>query len=113
MRIKIEKSKKFINPFGGINFVINKIKDIGIPLLIDNLLGKRPPQAIYSYSDIILGNSYANLCGGTCFNDIDILKETWGYMPGLKLASSHNTSTLLRSLAAKTETIISDTTFGI
>ena len=109
MAIKIEKSKKNINPFGGINFVIDKLKSAGIPHIIDNLLGKRPPQSSYSYSDIILGNSYSNLCGGTCLNDIDVLNEAWGNIPELKIASSHNTSTVIRSLATQTETIISDT----
>ena len=109
MAIKIEKSKKIINPFGGINFAIDKLKRDSLPQLIDKVLGKRPPQAAYSYSDIILGNSYANLCGATCLDDIDILKETWGYIPNLKIPSSHNTSTVLRSLSTETETIISDT----
>jgi len=109
MAIKIEKSKKIINPFGGINFVIDNLKCICIPQLIDKLLGERPPQSTYSFSDIILGNSYANLCGATCLDDIDILKKTWGYIPNLKIASSHNTSTVLRSLAVETETIISET----
>jgi len=109
MGIKIEKSKKVINLFGGINFVIDKIKDSGLPCFIDNLLGVRPPQAEYRYSDIVLGNSYANLCGGTCLNDIDVLKESWGNIPGLKISSSHNTSTVLRSLATETETIVSNT----
>ena len=109
MGIKIEKSKKNINPFGGINFVIDKLKKQGLPQLIDEILGKRPPQATYSYSDIILGNSYINLCGGTCFNDIDVLKDAWGNIHGLKIASSHNTSTVIKSLAIETKTIISET----
>jgi len=109
MAIKIEKSKKIINPFGGINFVIEKLKSAGIPHIIDNLLGKRPLQSRYSYSDIILGNSYSNLCGGTCLNDIDVLNEAWRNIPELKISSSHNTSTVLRKLAIETETIISET----
>ena len=69
--VKVEKSNQKINPFGGINFAINAIKQIGIPELIDNQLGKRAPQAKYSYSDLILNLWGVFFCGGDCAEDIN------------------------------------------
>lgn len=38
--MKVIKNKQKINPFGGINFVVDAIKSEGILELIDNQLGK-------------------------------------------------------------------------
>jgi len=64
MITKIINSAKKINPFGGLFFVINDLKNKGLAKLIDYHLGKRVKQARYSYSDIILNWAYCNLCGG-------------------------------------------------
>ena len=47
--IKIEKNDQKINPFGGVNFVINEIKNVGVLKCVDNQLGARAPQAEFSY----------------------------------------------------------------
>ena len=46
--VKIEKNDQKINPFGGINFVINEIKKAGVVEYVDNQLGNRAAQAEYS-----------------------------------------------------------------
>jgi hypothetical protein len=52
---KLQISNRKINPFGGINFIISAMREKKIAELIDKQLGKRPRQARYSYSDVILG----------------------------------------------------------
>jgi len=41
--MKVQKNNQIINPFGGINFVVNEIRKSGILKLIDNQLGCRAP----------------------------------------------------------------------
>jgi hypothetical protein len=53
--MKIEIAKPTINPFGGLNFVVEEIKRTGIKELIDRELGERPPQSVYNYSDVFSG----------------------------------------------------------
>jgi hypothetical protein len=69
--MKVEKSNEIINPFGGINFVIDEIRKSGILELIDKELGPRPAQAEYSYSELILNLWCIFLSGGDCVEDIN------------------------------------------
>jgi hypothetical protein len=100
--MKIEKNNQIVNPFGGINFVVEKLKQSGILELIDNQLGSRPKQAEYSYSDLILDLWSVFFCGGECAEDINIhLKAYLESVPGMKVANSDTVLGVLKSL--KTE----------
>lgn len=98
---KITNSNKKINPFGGIFFVINDLKNKGIAKLIDSHLGRRVKQARYSYSDILLNWTYCNLCGAERLEDIEKLRDSLD----MKLPSHDALGTVMKSFATKTEFI--------
>jgi hypothetical protein len=107
--MKILKDKQLINPFGGINFVINDIKNSGIMQLIDNKLGKRPAQAEYSYSDIALNLWSVYFCGGDCAEDInEHLKDYLKAVPGMKVADADTVLRVTKSLKTDKETVHTD-----
>jgi hypothetical protein len=99
---KLQISNRKINPFGGINFVISEMKKKKMDELIDKQLGKRPKQAQYSYSDVMLSWIYSNLCGAERIEDIQQIKSLFN-IPDLKIPSSDRISQIFRSLATKTE----------
>lgn len=98
MITKITNSTTKVNPFGGIFFVINELKNKGIAKLIDSHLGKRVKQAKYSYSDIILNWAYCNLCGAERLEDIEKLRDSLD----MKLPSHDALGTVMKSFATKT-----------
>ncbi|MCK5539131.1 MAG: IS1380 family transposase [Bacteroidales bacterium] len=107
---KIEKSNEIINPFGGINFVINEIKQSGIQELINNQLGSRSQQANYSYSDLILNLWSVFFCGGDCAEDInEHLKRFLESVPDNKVANADTILGVLKSLKTENEQVTSST----
>ena len=52
--MKVTNSFEKINPFGGINFILDEARKCGIPQLIDSLLGERGKGYTYKYSDIFI-----------------------------------------------------------
>ena len=106
--MKIEKSFEKINPFGGINFVFRTILLSGILELIDSQIGKRPPQAKYAYSDIILNLWTVFLCGGDCAEDLnEHIKPYLDDVPELKIANSDTVLRTIKELKTSKETVIS------
>jgi len=104
--MKVEKSNQKINPYGGINFTIDSIKQSGVLQLIDKQLGIRPSQAKYSYSDLLLNLWSVFYCGGDCAEDLgDHLSEFLCQVPGLKVASPDTVLRALKSLATEKETV--------
>ena len=80
--MKIEIAKPTINPFGGLNFVIDEIKKNGINTLIDNELGSRPNQSKYQYSDVFMALWLIFFSGGDCAEDIeDHLEDCFKRLP--------------------------------
>ena len=69
--MKVTNSFEKINPFGGINFVIEEARRCGIPQLIDSLLGERGKGHKYKYSDIFTSMWSVFFCGGDCAEDIN------------------------------------------
>jgi hypothetical protein len=98
----LQISDRKINPYGGINFIISAMREKKINELIDNHLGKRPKQAQYSYSDILLGWIYSNLCGAERIEDIHQCRDLFN-IPDLKMPSSDRVSQIFRALASETE----------
>jgi len=107
---KLQISSRKINPFGGINFIISAMKEKKIDELIDKYLGKRPKQANYSYSDILLSWIYSNLCGAERIEDIQQTRSLFN-IPNLKMPSSDRISQIFRSLATPIE--IFNSTSGV
>lgn len=102
--MKIEKSKNNINPFGGINFVLEEIRKSGIVEIIDEILGKRAPQAIYSHSDIVLSLWGVYFCGGDCAEDInENLKTHFKNIPDMKTPNADTILLVLKTLATDKE----------
>ena len=106
----LQISDRKINPYGGINFIISAMREKKINELIDKQLGKRPKQANYSYSDIILSWIYSNLCGAERIEDIQQCKSLFN-IPNLKMPSSDRVSQIFRSLATAKE--IFNSTSGV
>lgn len=108
--IKIEKSNTAINPFGGINFVIDRINRSGINETIDNQLGKRPTQAQYSYSNLLNNLWSVFFCGGDCAEDLnEHLGSFLNQSPYGKTANSDTVLRVLKTLKTERETITSTT----
>ncbi|MCP3922333.1 MAG: IS1380 family transposase [Desulfobacterales bacterium] len=107
---KIEKNNPIINPFGGIIFAIDAIKEAGVPEVIDNLLGKRAAQAKYSYSDILMNLWSIFFCGGDCAEDINNhLKDYLSSIPDNPVANSDTILGILKSLKTEKEEVVSST----
>ena len=106
--MKIKKSPPTINSFGGINFVVEALKRQGIPQLVDSQLGSRPPQADYSYGEVLLGHCCATLCGAERLEDAELLRPVWGNIPGFRLPSSDTTGRVLKSLSVRDQQIETD-----
>jgi len=100
--IKIEKVAENINPFGGINFVVQAFRDAKIDELIDNELGARCPQARYSYSDILIAIWLVFYCGGECAEDLnEHLRPFLGKIPDLQLPDADSILGVMKKLATE------------
>jgi hypothetical protein len=104
--MKIEKNNQIINPFGGINFVVDIIKSAGVSELIDNQLGERAKQAQYSFSDVILNLWSVFFCGGDCAEDVnEHLKEYLLNIPNSKVADADTILRVLKTLKTDKEKV--------
>ena len=59
-----------LSPFGGLNFVIEEFERQGMGDLLTGHLPKLPPQAKYSWKDILYSFWSIYFCGGDCIEDI-------------------------------------------
>jgi len=98
----LQISDRKINPLGGINFIISAMIEKKIDELIDKQLGKRTKQAQFSYSYIILGWIYSNLCGAERIEDIQQCRSLFN-IPNLKIHSSDRISQIFRSMVIQIE----------
>jgi len=108
VKTKLRHISHHNNPYGGINFVIQAIRDAGIHDLVDRHLGKRPKQAKYSYSDIVLGWMFSNLCGSKRIEDSMHHRRHFSEMPTPNLASSDRIAQIIKSLATATNSFKSE-----
>lgn len=107
--MKVTNSFEKINPFGGINFVIEEARRCGIPQLIDDMLGKRGKGHTYKFSDIILSMWSILFSGGDCAEDLnnhfgDYLRS----VPGILVPSSDVILNAQKELAGNRQTSISN-----
>ena len=106
--MKIEIVKPTINPFGGLNFVIDEIKKAGIKSLIDNELGRRPNQSKYQYSDILIALWLIFFSGGDCAEDIEEhLAGCFQRLPGIEIPSPDTILRVQKELSTEKEIFIS------
>ena len=70
METKVAIKSGNVTPFGGIFYVMDKISRLGIPSLIDHVLGLRCTTYGYQYSDILSSVFYTYYCGGDHVEDI-------------------------------------------
>ncbi len=102
---KIKISKKKTNPKGGINFVINQMEKMKIPQIIDKHLGRRVAQAKYSYSQVLMGWSYLNLCGAKRLEHAHKIKKELAGTPKIRLASPDRIADIMKRFATQKTTI--------
>lgn len=101
--MKVINSKK-INAFGGLNFVHNHLKQIGIDSILDFHLPKLAAQSEYSWNDIFSTFLSIYYCGGTCLEDAKtILKDHLGENPFFKICSPDTIGQRQKSLASPIE----------
>jgi hypothetical protein len=104
--MKVRKNNQIINPFGGINFVVDAIKSEGILELIDNQLGTRAKQSQYSYSDLVLNLWSVFFCGGDRAEDVnEHLKTYLQDIPNHKVADADTILRVLKTLKTDKEKV--------
>ena len=67
--MKILKSSH-INPFGGLNFVLEELDRLKLGHLLYEKLPELPPQSKYSWKDILYSFWSIYFCGGDCIEDL-------------------------------------------
>jgi hypothetical protein len=99
---KVIKSKKNINPFGGIYFINDTLSVRKVDKIIDRELGSRAINAEYSYSDGLKTLLFSQLCGGSCIEDINAIREKFNTSGKIKLCSPDTISVMSDELADTT-----------
>jgi len=94
----------FINPFGGINFVLNSFDEIGLAAILDAHLPALPFNSKYSWKDIFYSLSSVFFCGGDCAEDLQFnLHQGLANSPFLNLPSSDTVLRRLKQLSKPIE----------
>ena len=77
-----------VNPFGGLNFVLEEFERQGIGNLLAQNLPKLPTQCKYSWKDILYSFWSIYFCGGDCIEDIgNNLKKSLQGVPYIQVPS--------------------------
>ena len=96
MATKVAIKSDKINPFGGINYVLDKF-DAHLAGPIDEFLGLRSTSFGYQYSHIICAIISVFLSGGSCMEDLNLyLKDLLVERPGTRVPSA---DTVLRGIS--------------
>lgn len=96
-----------INPFGGINLVINQMDKLGIGSHLNNNLPKLPAQSRYDWREIFYSLWSVFYCGGGCAEDLTAhLAEAFRENPLMSAPSPDRLLTRLKSIAPPIETAI-------
>lgn len=99
--MKIQHSKS-ISAFGGMNFVLEYLKQLKIDTFFNSHLPSLPPQSFYRWSDIIHSLLSIYLCGGDHVEDLQThLKPHFDKNPLLKIASPDVVLRRLKQLAVE------------
>jgi hypothetical protein len=104
--MKVRKNNQIINPFGGINFVVDAIKSERVLELIDNQLCIGAKQSQYSYSDLVLNLWSVFFCGGDRAEDVnEHLKTYLQDIPNHKVADADTILRVLKTLKTDKEKV--------
>ena len=97
--MKILKSSK-ISPFGGLNFVIEKLDQLGIDSVLKKELPELPSQSKYEWKDLLYSFWGVFFCGGDCIEDLgNHLKIAFEKNPMVKLPSPDRVLDRMKELA--------------
>ncbi len=107
--MKVQYFKTQTSPFSGIPFVNHFFNQSGVSELIDNELGSRGKNAVYTYSDIFRNLTNVFLSGGDAIEDInshfrDYLKR----IPNNKVPSADTLLRAFSELSTPNTTYVSD-----
>lgn len=98
--MKVLKSFK-LNAFGGLNFVFERLNELGFDKLFESHLPALSPQSQYSWKDILYSLFSIYYTGGDAIEDINsVLREQLKDVPFFKISSS---DTVLRRMAELAE----------
>lgn len=101
--MKVTHSSR-INPFGGLNFVLNEFENLGIGDFLNTNLDQLPIQSKYSWKDLFYSLSSIFFCGGDCIEDVNtVLSRHIGLNPLFKLSSPDTVLRRLKQLACNDE----------
>jgi hypothetical protein len=70
-------------PCGGIALLDQMVRSLGLPAAIDKVLSLFKVHKPYFESDHVLNIAYNVLCGGTCLEDIELLRNNPSYLDAL------------------------------
>ena len=73
--MKVIKSTQ-INPFGGLNFVINEFEELNLNSILKDNLPPLPSQSVYCWKDLLYSFWSIYFCGGDCIEDISTNLKT-------------------------------------
>lgn len=97
--MKVVKSAH-LNPFGGINFVLEALIDKGLDDLLESSLPPLASQSKYSWKDIFFSYWSIPFCGGDCAEDIAInLKSSLERNPYINVPSPDRLLERLKELS--------------
>ena len=97
--MKVLKSTR-ISPFGGLNFVIEQLDQLGIGDLLKKELPELSPQCKYSWKDLLYSFWGIFFCGGDCIEDLgNHLKVAFEKNPMVKLPSPDRVLDRMKELA--------------
>jgi hypothetical protein len=101
--MKVIKSSH-ISPFGGLNFVIDELDNIGINRLVSNELPTLSAQCVYGWRDLLYNFWSMIFCGGDCIEDVgENFKKSIGDHPSLKVPSPDRILDRMKELSIPTE----------
>ena len=97
--MKIQNSSA-VSSFGGLNFVLNELTNLGINKLLEKELPRLPVQSKYSWTDIFYSYWAIPFCGGDCAEDISLnLKHVFKKNPYAKPPSPDRLLNRLKELS--------------
>ena len=74
---KVTKSSKNITPFGVLNFIYNALSRADIDKFINQKIGYRNAQSVYSYSDVVLSLFGNTRTQGSFISDLELLMSKY------------------------------------
>ena len=102
-RRRSEISDDIVHVHGGVVPMIDKINSLGIPEIITENLGKRPPQSKYQYDKAILAYIMSNYCYGHRLRNIESARKGFSIVEELKIPNHVTIGRIFKTLATPTE----------